>query len=259
VDDSGRRLRKRIGLALGGGVVRGLAHVGVLSVLAEAGITIDYVAGTSVGAIVAAAYCLGWTIDEIEALADKFNWWRIISPVWPTQGLIGFDRLERFVRTQLGEPDFTDFKIPCTIVATDMAAGRQVCFSKGPVLTRLHASCAVPGIIKPVQIDGRIYCDGAVVNILPVSVVREMGADYVIGVDLMAFSIRRFLGPISYLWGALEILLQRSGGGHGSADCLIQPNLAGKTYLRFSKRRQLYALGRKAALGCLDQIRRDLS
>ena len=250
--------RKRVGLALGGGIVRGLAHVGVLSTLKEGRIPVDYVSGSSVGAIVAITYCAGWTCEAIERFADKFNWWRMLTLTWPSQGLFSFDRLESWMKREIGDLEFADLKIPCTIVATDIHQGKQVYFSEGPVMPAIHASCAVPGFIKPVVIAGRQYCDGAVVNILPVSVAREMGAEYVIGVDLMAFSMKRALGPLKYLWGAVEILLQNSGGGASSADCLIQPDLAGKTYLRFAKRRELYELGRQAALDNLAKIRAEL-
>ena len=247
-----------MGVAFGGGVVRGLAHVGALSALVQAGIPIDYVAGTSVGAIVSIAYCAGWSVERIQNYADRFNWRRVVSLVWPTRGFISFDRMARWMQEDFGDLVFEDLKIPCRVVTTELQSGKEVQLYSGPVIPAIHASCAVPGFIRPVEVDGRVLCDGAVVNILPVSVLREMGADYVIGIDLMAFSIRRFLGPFGDLFGALEIILERSGNGIEEADCLIRPDLGGKTYLRFSKRKELYMLGRLAVQEKLDGIIQDL-
>jgi len=135
--------KRRVGLAFGGGIVRGFAHVGVLSVLYDAGIPIDYIAGTSVGAIVAAVYSAGWTPEQIEAFADKFNWWRVITPVWPSRGLVSFDRMARWFITVAGDLEFSDLKIPCTVVATDIETGQQVNLCTGRVAPAVHASCSL--------------------------------------------------------------------------------------------------------------------
>jgi NTE family protein len=122
----------------------------------------------------------------------------------------------------------------------------------------VQASCSVPGFVAPVQWQGRWLGEGAMSDMIPVAILRRMGADYVIGVDVFAFKLRRWLGPLGYLINGVEIALERSGLGVEQADCCIAPELSGKTYMRFSKRDELYELGRQAALERLPVIMRDL-
>lgn len=250
--------RKRVGLALGGGVVRGLAHVGVLSVLEEAGIPIDYISGTSAGAIVAACFGAGMDSRQLKEYAWKFNWWRLVRPVWPIRGLVSFAGLRQLLTQGLGDLEIQDLKLPCVIAATDIERGEPVYLRRGPLALAVQASCSVPGFVAPVQWQGRWLAEGAVTDMLPAAILRQMGAEYVIGVDLFAFKIRRWLGPLGYLLAGFEIALERSGLGLRQADCCIAPALAGKTYLRFSRREELYELGRQAALERLPDILRDL-
>jgi NTE family protein len=249
---------KRVGLALGGGVVRGLAHIGVLAVLEKAGIPIDYVAGTSVGAIIATAFSAGWPASRIDEHARGFRWHRLIRPALSKRGFFSFEPLANWMRAQFGDLDFDELEKPCAVAVTDIEAGKPVVLRSGRVVPAVQASCSVPGFIAPVELDGRLYGEGGVTNMLPVSALRQMGADYIIAVDLFPFSLREFLGPLGYGLAALEILLQRSGCGVEEADCFLRPDLSGKTYLRFSKHVELYALGRQAAEQELERIRRDL-
>ena len=122
----------------------------------------------------------------------------------------------------------------------------------------VQASCSVPFFVAPVEIDGRMYVDGGISDMIPVSILRKMGADYIIAVDIFIPKIRRSLGPIGYGLAAVETLLERAGGGIAQADCLIAPDLKGKSYLRFSKYQEMYQLGRDAAQEQLACIRRDL-
>lgn len=249
---------KRIGLALGGGVVRGLAHVGVLEVLEEAGIPIDFVSGTSAGAIMAACVAAGIDARRIKEFAWTFTWPRLARPVWPKRGLVSFDRMRRFLNRYLGELRIEDLSLPLVIATTDIELGEPVYLREGPLALAVQASCSVPGFVTPVEWQGRWLAEGAMSNMVPVSILREMGADYVIGVDIFAHKVRHWLGPLGYLMGGVEILLERSGLGLVQADCCITPALSGKTYLRFSKRDELFELGRQAALLQLPAITRDL-
>jgi NTE family protein len=251
--------RKRVGLALGGGVVRGLAHLGVLVELEQAGIPIDIVSGTSAGAIIGATYCAGMNIEAIKAYSINLRWWHVASPVWPSQGLVSFGKLKAWLTDKIGDLDFADLKIPYAVVATDLESGQPVKLDRGRLAPAVQASCAVPGLVRPVQIDGRLLADGSLSNTVPVSILREMGADYVIGVDIFSPSIRRWLGPVGMGIAALEILIERAGGGIDQADCLIAPNLAGQTYFRFSKRNELYTLGMEAAREKISSLKADLN
>ena len=173
-------------------------------------------------------------------------------------GWFSFDKLARWLVAEFGDLDFVDLQIPYAVIATDLQNGEAVTFRKGRVAPAVQASCSVPGIVTPVEIDGRLLVDGSLVNTVPVSVLREMGADYVIGVDIFSSSLRSHWGPFGMAITAIEILVRGAGGGIRDADCLISPDLAGRTYLRFSKRDELIALGQQAAQAKLDCIRSEL-
>jgi NTE family protein len=250
--------QKRVGLALGGGVARGPAHIGVLAVLEEEGIQIDFVSGTSAGSIVGALFAAGLPMERIYDLISTISWSRFTSLVWPKEGFVSLDKLETWLIGVIGDVKFEDLNKPYCVIATDMQLGSPVRFIQGRLAPAVHASCSVPGFIKPVCIDGRILGDGSLVDTVPVNVLREMGADYVIGVDLFSSAIRSGWGPFGFGFTAVEILVERAGGGTWNADCTIIPKLAGVSYLSFRNKKKLIALGRQAALEKVSEIKRDL-
>jgi NTE family protein len=245
---------KRIGLALSGGIARGPAHIGVLNVLAREGLPIDCVAGVSAGSIVGAAWCAGVPLEQLNELALKVGWRRIARLVWPRRGFLSFEKLERFLIDLIGDVEFHQLQIPFAVVATDLLSGEPVALTEGRVASAVHASCAVPGFVEPVERDGRLLGDGGVSCNLPAKQVRALGADYVIGVDLMQPHLRRRLGPFRFGVMALETLIQRSGGGVEAADCLIQPSLAGFNSLNFCRAGYLVERGEFAARQQRDAI-----
>lgn len=245
---------KCIGLALSGGVARGPAHVGVLLALERGGIPIDVVTGTSAGALVGALYCAGVTPASMQELLREVGWRQIASPVFPRRGFVSFEKLERWVARTIRDATFADLEKPFAAVATDLESGEPVQLREGRVARAVHASCAVPGFVVPVQWNGRWLCDGGASCNLPVAQARSLGADYVIGVDLFRHAIRGRWGAFGIGLGALENLVRRSGGGHESADCLISPELAGEVYLSFGKSREFIALGQRATEAKLPEI-----
>jgi len=250
--------RKRVGLALGGGAVRGFAHLGVIQELLRAGIPIDYVAGTSVGSIIGAAYCSGMPLDEIIAISKKITWFRIVRPNWGSDGIVSFRGIRTLIDEMFDSPTFEELQIPFAVVTTDIDADEGVIISKGEMAPAVEASCSVSGLVAPVEWNGKRLADGIFVNAVPVSVVQEMGADYVIGVDVFKPLIRPRWGFISHLVNAFEIVLRHAGGGLESADCLISPEIGGFTYLRFAKRNELIELGRQAAESKLPEIKQAI-
>jgi NTE family protein len=258
ISDSSMVTRKKVGLALGGGAVRGLAHVGVLSELVAADIPIDYIAGTSAGSIIGSLFCSGIGLERMSALAEETNWWRIARLALSPRGFLNFNKLSGWLQKHIGDIDFSDLQVPFTAVAADIATGEEVDLSAGRLAPAVQASCSIPGIITPVEIDGRLLVDGSIVNTVPVNVVRRMGADYVIGVDILTHKVRWRLGPLGYGIAAIEILAEKAGMGAQQADCLITPDMAGKSYVRFSKRKELVQLGAWAARQRIDHIRRAL-
>jgi NTE family protein len=250
--------RKRIGLALGGGVLRGLAHVGVLAVLEREGIPIDCVAGTSAGSLVGVLYCAGVEMARLRELAFQVGWTKIASLVWPSQGFVSFAKLERWLIEVIGDRRFSDLLRPFTAVAFDLDDGRTVAIREGRVAPAVRASCSVPGIVVPAEWEGHRLGDGGVADNVPVSAVREMGAEYVIAVDVCqpAYGKR---GPFGTGLTTIETLIQRAGGGYRAADCLITPQLAGFSYVRLSQRAELIARGEQAAENNISFIKAALA
>lgn len=183
-------LKKRptIGLALGGGGPKGLAHIGVLKVLEKNNIPVDYIAGTSAGSIVGSFYAARRNIGEIEEYIIKKNWLQMLSLLSDPSlkgGLFQGRRAQMFLEGYLGKNlTFSDLKIPFKAVAVEISNGQAVALEKGPVVPAVLASCAIPMMFKPVRIDGHYLIDGGITSPVPVSVARKMGADIVIAVNL---------------------------------------------------------------------------
>jgi NTE family protein len=185
--------RPTLGIALGSGSARGWAHIGVLRALTEAGIAPDFVAGCSMGAMVGAAFAAG-RIEQLEAWALSLDWRRVVglADVGLRGGLIKGDRLLTLYQGQFVQCPFSELSVPFAAVATDIATGQEVWLRDGKVSDAVRASCTVPGLFRPVLRDGRYLIDGSVVNPIPVSLCRAMGAEVVIAVDLGTHRARRF-------------------------------------------------------------------
>lgn len=252
--------RPKIGLALSGGVARGPAHVGVLSVLEREGIPIDCAAGTSAGSIIGAAYCAGLEIPELRELSLTTSWRDVAKLTLSRQGLVTFSPMVHYLENLLGPLDIRDLAIPFTIVVTDLERGERVLLTEGRLATAVQASSSVPGLVTPVEINGRAYYDGGVMDNLPVDAVRLMGADIVIGVDLMASKYNPSLGAPGAALTALELMIRYSGYSYHAADCLIVPDIAGYNYLDLSHKKSLeYMLaGERAAEAALPAIKKHL-
>lgn len=186
-DDLARRLAgRRVGIALGSGSARGLAHIGVLRALIEAGIRIDIVAGTSMGAFVGAMFAAG-KLGELEKAFRGMGWQGIASlvdPVFPRSGLIDGLKIGEFVRSHVPQADIESLPIAFRAVATDISTGEEVVLDSGDLVEAVRASIAVPGVFTPVRCKDRVLVDGGLVDPVPVSTARAMGAEVVIAVDL---------------------------------------------------------------------------
>ena len=175
-----------MGLALGSGSARGWAHIGVIRALADAGIRVDCVAGTSIGAAVGAVFASG-DLDALEDVARDLDWKQVASfydAVLPKSGLIDGTKLSNFIRRHVKETRIEDLPLPYCAVATDLDTGEEVAICDGDIIEAVRASFSIPGILTPVRWNGRMLVDGGLVNPVPVNVLREMGADFVIAVDL---------------------------------------------------------------------------
>jgi len=177
-----------IGLALGGGGAKGLAHIGVIQALEEAGIRIDYIAGTSMGALIGAAYASGFPIDTLEKIATETDWKttaKLFSPALSASGFIDGKKVKDFLHTIYGDKKIEDLPIPFAATATDISDGKPYVINKGSVLEAVRASISIPVVFTPVQHANAFLVDGGLVNAVPIDIVREMGADYVIAVHIV--------------------------------------------------------------------------
>lgn len=186
--------RPKIGFVLGAGSARGWAHIGVLRALTEEGIRPDFIAGSSVGALVGAAFAAG-RLDQLEAWALGLDWKRILrlADFGLRGGLIRGRRMREVFREQFVERSFSDLSVPFGAVATDLHSGQEIWLREGKVADAIGASIAVPGLFQPVLYEDRFLVDGSVVNPIPVSLCRAMGADIVVAVDLGSDLVGRYV------------------------------------------------------------------
>ncbi len=177
--------RPKIGFVLGSGAARGWAHIGVLRALSAEGVRPDMIAGCSIGALVGAAFAAG-RLDQLEAWALAFDWKSMLGllDIRLRGGLIKGERVADFIREQFLEREFSELAVPFAAVATDVTSGREIWLREGRVSDAVRASIAVPGLFRPVLREDRYLVDGGVVNPVPVSLCRAMGADIVIAVDV---------------------------------------------------------------------------
>jgi NTE family protein len=167
--------------------------------------------------------------------------------------------MEEWISDLVGDVDVRDLAIPFAAVATDIETGERVILREGSLGKVLRASCSVPGVVEPVRHHGRLLSDGGISDNLPDFAARMLGADYVIGVDVFAPAFRTYLGPVGALLAAVETLVQHAGGGDLDADCLIIPNLVGKSFVRLSKYKELIEAGRQATRQMLPIIQAALA
>jgi NTE family protein len=183
-----RDQNKKVGLALGGGVVLGAAHVGVLQAIHEMDIRVDFVTGTSIGAFVAALYAFGKPWYDIEAIALDLEWVDMASLALSQYGLLSNQKLGEIVRNIIGDVLFSDAEIPLGMVASNVVTGERVRLTGGNVAESVMASSCIPGIFKPVNIDGEMMIDGGLLENVPIMLAKEMGAKTIIAVDLFTAS-----------------------------------------------------------------------
>jgi len=193
---------RRIGLALSSGGARGAAHVGILKVLQEYGIEPDVIAGTSMGAQVGGIYASGLGLDKMESLWRSSSFGHVFKTLFPTipwSGWSSGNGITRLLRSLIGNPRIEDLSIPFAAVATDLQSGQPHRITSGPLVDAIRASLSVPGLFAPVWLDGHLLIDGGVSNPMPVDVARQLGADVVIGIDVLVDPAEVRITGIPYL------------------------------------------------------------
>ncbi|MBX3621254.1 MAG: patatin-like phospholipase family protein [Rhizobacter sp.] len=247
----------RIGLALGGGAARGFAHIGVIQVLEENGIKVDYVTGTSAGSLVATLFASGKNGAALAAMADHMDESAFTDWAFPGRGLIRGEALAKFVRDSTAGRSIEQMTIPLGIVATDLDNGQPILFQRGDAGTAVRASSAVPAVFTPVRIGAREYVDGGLVSPVPVRFARQMGAELVIAVDISAIPDGAPTGdPMRMLLQTFAIM-GRSINSYElrEADLVLRPKLAGVSGADFSNRKRSIQAGRDAATAAVAELK----
>lgn len=280
-----------IGLALGGGAARGIAHIGVLQVLEENGIFPNYVVGTSIGALIGGLYAAGISGSRMAQLAAGVRWRSLLSFNIPTlnlslqnlnlaggglpflegaTGLFELDKLADWFELLVGgQVEFEQLNLPFAAIATDLITGDTLALNTGRVANAVRASCSVPGIFTPTQRDGRLLVDGGVSQNLPAAAARAMGAAYVIAVNILpqgGATVFSRPGEVEYAprhivdiaMYAIYALIRTTQVDETPAECVITPAIGHISFTDLGRFDELIAAGRAAAEETLPRLLRDL-
>jgi len=257
------RKEVRLGLALGGGAARGFAHVGVIQVLEEAGLRPAYLVGTSAGSLVAALYASGKTPAELVRVAESMQEAEITDWMLPilNRGALRGEALARYVNTQVGGRTLEQMRIPVGIVATDLGNGDAITFRRGNTGAAVRASSAVPGVFQPVRVADREYVDGGLVAPVPVRQTREMGANFVIAVDISSDPEGNPSGDTFQILMQTFAIMGKSINQLAlkEADWVVRPALSGVKSADFSARMRSIEAGRAAMREALPGLKARLA
>ncbi len=251
--------RPTLGVALGGGFARGMAHIGVLKVLEEERIPIDFVAGTSVGALIGAAYCSGIPARELQAVAEGLRFRDFARWTVSRYGFASNDRMTRLLRRLLKVKTFEELRIPLAVTATDFLTGEAVVIRSGKLIDPVRASCAYPGMFLPVEVEGRLLVDGLLAHAVPTTPLRKQGADRVLAVFLRSNYMDGSAGPrhvFDVIGQCFSIAQSRmSEIWQKDADLVLQPDVSTFPYDCFDRCQELVRIGEKTAREALPAIR----
>ncbi|MGH7738814.1 MAG: patatin-like phospholipase family protein [bacterium] len=249
--------RFKVGVALCGGIAYGVAQIGVLKALEQAGIQVDCVAGTSAGAIIAAAYASGLPVSRIEEIGINTNWGELFSFRPSRSGLVSSGPIEEYIHKYLKVATFDELKKPLVVVATDICSGQEVVFSRGPLDKAVRASCTIPGIYSPVVMDGCQLVDGGMSENVPVKALKALGADVVIAVNV--FGHHQVFPPASNVFQILMrvwyFFVREQSQWREDADVLIEPDLRLFDLFDFSSGKKLIDVGEKEAKRQMPKIK----
>lgn len=248
----------KIGVALGGGFARGLAHIGVLKVFEEEKIPISYIAGTSVGSVIGAGYASGISARELSEIASLVRFKDFSRWTFSRFGLFSNDKMTVFLQKIARCKTFEELRIPLAIAATDIVTGEPAVFTTGNLVDPVRASCAYPGMFLPVNIDGRLFVDGLLAHAVPAVPLRQMGAEKVIAVHLSAHWVKKG-GPrhvFDIIGQCFSIAQDRMcGPWKAVSDVVLEPAIGDFSYDDFARAPELIRAGEEAARAALPEIR----
>ncbi|MET3505152.1 NTE family protein [Halalkalibacter oceani] len=243
-----KQMRPKIGLALGSGGARGYAHIGVLKALQSENIPIDMIAGSSMGALVGSLYGAGQSVAHLERFATLFRRKYYLDLTVPKLGFVMGVKVKELIRLLAKHKHVEELDPPVAIVATDIKKGERVVIRSGDVAAAVRASIAIPGIFVPEEWNGRMLVDGGVIDRVPVSVVKEMGADITIAVDVSYFRTEPELGTIyDVIMQSMDIMAREMiRSQEMNSSVMIRPIIKHSSSLDFSGVVQLIACGEAA-------------
>jgi NTE family protein len=252
--------RPKIGLALGGGAARGFAHIGVIKMLESQGIVPDYIVGTSAGAVVGSLYASGHDAFAMQKIAQQLD--EKIFADWTLggRGFLKGEALQEFINLHLNMRPLEKLNKPFAAVATDLNTGECIVFRTGDSGLAVRASAAVPGVFQPTQFAGKTYVDGGLSSPIPVQAARDMGADFVIAVDISARPDGQPVDSLTaIIWQTTTIMGSAIGANElRGADIVIRPRLPYVKSWDFTARHDAMLEGERAALAALPKIRQKL-
>ncbi|TCW37476.1 patatin-like phospholipase family protein [Laceyella sacchari] len=248
--------RPKIGLALSSGGARGMAHLGVVKVLKEAGIDVQYVAGSSMGSVVSVMVANRLNLDLCEKLVSGLRVKHWLDLTVPKMGLVMGEKVQELIRLLAHRKRIEELPIPARIVATDLVKGEPVVFKEGPIDVAVRASIAIPGIFEPVRIGDQILVDGGVIDRIPISVVREMGADFVIAVDVIPRVNKAKIKNIFDVIAQTLVIMEKeiTSQRWPMADFLIHPDVADISPTAFNRMDECVKRGEREARKVLPQL-----
>jgi len=251
----------KIGLALGGGAAKGFAHIGVIKMLEASGIHPDVVAGTSAGSVVGALYASGMDAFALQQTAFGLDEAKIRDVRLFSGGLVQGQALQDYVNQLVHKQPIEQLKMPFAAVSTELETGKRTVFVRGNTGRAVRASSSIPGVFEPVEIHGKHYVDGGVVSPIPVDAARQLGADFVIAVDISAAPDgTNPQGMMSIVGQSIDIMgRQLAAQESARADVVIRPDLRGIGATDFEQKNQAILAGEKATLAAIPMIRRKLA
>lgn len=250
-------MRPKVGLALGSGGARGLAHIGVIKVLKENHIPIDYIAGSSMGSLIGAVVANNNDIYMVEKLAINLKRKHWLDLTVPKLGFVTGDKIKDLIRILTHGKNIEELAIPLGIVATDVENGEKVVFREGPVAEAVRASISIPGIFVPERINDRLLVDGGVIERVPVNTIKEMGADIVIAVDVglqdAKMNVTSIIDVISQSIDIMEREIYRQK--ILAADYVIRPNVGHISSISFTNVEEIINEGYRMATESIEEIK----
>lgn len=249
--------KPKIGLALGSGASKGFAHIGVLKVLEKIGLRPDYIAGSSIGSIIGALYASGMTPSMMEGIANNIDAKLCYDIGFSRRGFMNGRKVEDLIKLLTRDMDFKDLPIPLAVTAVDLIKCERVIINEGKVYKGVRASISIPGLFQPVHVGDRVLIDGGMLERVPVNVVRDMGADIVIGVDVAFRGEHRppenFIETILQSMEVMELEILKYNVP--SDDIIIQPDVTLNNAMSLNNVDIAIEAGEKAALQMLDKLK----